>query len=49
MGAAVAEITDSADSYAQTAEAKCDVACIVKSNGTRKAARDKAQEILSIS
>lgn len=45
---AVAELTASADSYAEKAETTSDLTWIIKSNSLRKSAKSKAQEILNI-
>lgn len=45
---AVAELTASADSYAEKAETTSDLTWIIKSNSLRKTAKSKAQEILNI-
>ncbi|XP_077517199.1 uncharacterized protein LOC144128020 [Amblyomma americanum] len=48
LEAAVAELTASADSYAEKAEVTSDLTCIMKSNSLRKTAKSKQQEILDI-
>lgn len=48
LEAAVKELTASADSYAEKAEATSDLTCIIKSNSLRKTAKTKQQEILDI-
>lgn len=44
----VAELTASADSYAEKAETTSDLTWIIKSNSLRKSAKSKVQEILII-
>lgn len=49
LEATIADLTASADAYAEKAEKANDLTYIVKSNSLRKTAKSKAEELLSIS